>query len=70
MTLRTLRIDEPLFEWVLAHSGREYPAQAALREATRTHLQAGMQIVAGQGQLMALLVKLLGSWCWRRRCKR
>ena len=61
MTLRTLQIDEPLFEYVLAHSGREHPAQAALREATRTHPQAGMQIGADQGQLMALLVKLLGA---------
>ena len=61
MSLRTLQIDEPLFEYVLAHSVREHPAQAALREATRTHPQAGMQISADQGQFMDLLVKLLGA---------
>jgi len=32
-----------------------------LREATRTHPRAGMQIAPEQGQLMALLVKLLGA---------
>lgn len=48
-------------QYVLAHSAREHPAQVALREATRKHPHAGMQIGADQGQLMALLVKLLGA---------
>ena len=61
MSLRTLQIDDQLFQYVLAHSAREHPAQAALREATRTHRYAGMQIGADQGQLMALLIKLLGA---------
>jgi predicted O-methyltransferase YrrM len=61
MSLRTLQIDEPLFDYVLAHGAREHPAQAALREATRAHPHAGMQIGADQGQFMALLVKLLGA---------
>jgi len=61
MTLRTLQIDDHLFQYVLAHAAREHPAQAALREATRTHPHAGMQIGADQGQFMALLVKLLGA---------
>ena len=61
MSLRTLQIDEPLFDYLLAHSLREHPAQAALREATRTHRHAGMQISPDQGQFMALLVKLIGA---------
>ncbi|MFO1268960.1 MAG: SAM-dependent methyltransferase [Rubrivivax sp.] len=61
MTLRTLQVDEPLFRYLLEHSLREHPAQAALREATRTHPHAGMQISPDQGQFMALLVKLMGA---------
>ena len=61
MTLRTASIDDRLFDYVLAHSLREHPAQIALREATRTHARAGMQISSDQGQFMALLVRLLGA---------
>jgi predicted O-methyltransferase YrrM len=61
MALRTLPIDERLMQYVLDHGAREHPAQAALREATRQHPHAGMQIGADQGQLMAMLVKLLGA---------
>ena len=60
MTLRTLQIDERLFRYVLERA-REHPAQVALREATHSHPQAGMQIGADQGQLMALLVRLIGA---------
>ena len=61
MTLRTIQIDDHLFEYLLAQSLREVPAQAALREVTRTHPHAGMQISPDQGQFMALLVRLMGA---------
>ena len=61
MSRRTLNLDDRLYDYVLAHSLREHPAQAALREATRTHRYAGMQISPEQGQFMAMLVKLIGA---------
>ena len=61
MTGRFLSLDDNLSSYVLAHTGREHPAQAALREATRSHAYAGMQIAPDQAQLMALLVRLLGA---------
>jgi caffeoyl-CoA O-methyltransferase len=58
---RTLNLDDALYAYVLAHSLREHPAQAALREATRAHPNAAMQIGPEQGQFMALLVRLVGA---------
>ncbi len=61
MSRRTLPLDDALYDYLLAHSLREHPQLAALREATRTHPRASMQIAPEQGQLMALLVKLIGA---------
>lgn len=61
MTLRTVQVTETIYQYLLDTSVREHPAQAALREATRMHPNAGMQISPDQGQLMALLVKLIGA---------
>lgn len=63
MSRRTLTVDDALYRYLLEHSLREHPAQAALRAATATHPHAGMQISPEQGQFMALLVKLLGARC-------
>jgi predicted O-methyltransferase YrrM len=61
MTHRSLDVDDVLWKYLMDHSIREHPAQAALRAATASHPYAGMQISPDQGQFMALLVKLLGA---------
>ena len=61
MSRRTLNLDDRLYDYVLDASLREHPALAELREATRKHPHAGMQISPEQGQLLALLVKLIGA---------
>jgi predicted O-methyltransferase YrrM len=61
MSRHSLNIDDTLYDYLLAQSVREHPAQVALRAATAGHAHAGMQIGPEQGQLMALLVKLLGA---------
>ena len=61
MSRRTLNLDDSLYAYMLAHSLREHPAQVALREATRTWPRAGMQIAPEQGQLLTLLLRLIGA---------
>jgi predicted O-methyltransferase YrrM len=61
MADRSLNLDAELLDYLIAHSVREHPAQLALREATRTHPHAGMQIGPEQAQLMTLLVRLVGA---------
>jgi caffeoyl-CoA O-methyltransferase len=58
---RTLTVDDALHDYVIEHGVREHPELAALREATRDHPRAGMQISPEQGQLMQLLVQMLGA---------
>ncbi len=61
MSNRTLTLYDTLYRYLLSHGLREHPVQAKLREATRDHPRATMQISPEQGQFMALLVQLLGA---------
>ena len=61
MSSRTLNLTETIYQYLLNTSLREHPAQVALREATRTHPYATMQISPEQGQFMAMLVRLIGA---------
>jgi len=61
MSRRTLNLDDRLYQYVLDTSLREHFALAELRAATSEHPQADMQISPEQGQLLALLVKLIGA---------
>lgn len=61
MSRRTLTLDDALHDYVIEHGVREHPELAALREATRDHPRAGMQISPEQGQLIQLLVHMLGA---------
>jgi caffeoyl-CoA O-methyltransferase len=64
MSLRTSALPEDVYRYLLACSSREPPVLARLREATAPRPEAEMQIGPEQGQLMALLVRLIGA----RRC--
>jgi len=61
MAHRNTALDDTLRDYLVAHTAPEHPAQTGLREATRAHPHAGMQIGADQAQFLALLVKLLGA---------
>ncbi len=61
MSSRTLNLTDTIYQYLLNTSLREHPEQIALREATRTHPYATMQISPEQGQFMAMLVRLIGA---------
>ena len=64
MSVRTIDLDARLYDYLLAVSVREPRVLAELREETARLPSAGMQISPEQGQLLRLLVELLGA----RRC--
>jgi caffeoyl-CoA O-methyltransferase len=64
MSARTLNLDARLYDYLLAVSVREPRLLADLREETSRLPSAGMQISPEQGQLLRLLVELVGA----RRC--
>lgn len=64
MLKRTRLLDEDVYDYLLRASSREPEVLRRLREETAARPESAMQIGADQGQLMALLVKLLDA----RRC--
>jgi len=64
MARRTELIKQKVYDYALRASSREPDVLARLRKATASVPHNEMQIGADQGQLMALLVKLIGA----RRC--
>lgn len=61
MSNKTLTVTDQLHEYLLSVSVRETDILRQLREETAQHPMAQMQIAPEQGQLMALLVKLIGA---------
>jgi predicted O-methyltransferase YrrM len=61
MSIRTLRLDDRTYEYLLAHSLREDPRLARLRAETASHPRVNMQIAPEQGQFMQMLVRLTGA---------
>ena len=61
MTSKTLNLNDQLYDYLLSNSLRETAIQKELRQETSTHQWSNMQISPEQGQLLALLVKILGA---------
>lgn len=61
MSNKTLDLTNQLYDYLIAKSLREPDILAQLRAETAQHPMAQMQIAPEQGQLMALLVQLLGA---------
>ncbi len=61
MADRRLQITDEIHRYLVDHSVREPEVLARLRTTTAPLPQAGMQIGPEQGQLMALLAKLVGA---------
>ena len=61
MSSKYTRLDQPLYDYILASSLRESSALAQLRAETATLPMAVMQIAPEQGQFMAMLITLMGA---------
>ena len=61
MSIRTLPLDDRLYDYLLKHSLREPEPLAKLRAETASHPKVNMQIAPEQGQFMQMLVRLLGA---------
>ncbi|HKS58478.1 MAG TPA: class I SAM-dependent methyltransferase [Steroidobacteraceae bacterium] len=61
MANRSLQMTDELYRYLVEHSVREPEVLARLRAATASLPQAQMQIGPDQGQLMALLARLIGA---------
>lgn len=61
MSSRTLELNDRLYEYLLAHTLREPPLMTRLRAETAKMTYGRMQISPEQGQLMALLIEMIGA---------
>ncbi|MGV0024916.1 O-methyltransferase [Phormidesmis priestleyi] len=61
MYKKSFGLGEQLYQYVVANSLREPEILTQLRHETANHPQARMQISPEQGQLMALLIQLMGA---------
>jgi caffeoyl-CoA O-methyltransferase len=61
VSLRSIGLDEKLYEYLLDVSLREPEVLRRLREETAERDNASMQIAPEQGQFMALVVRLIGA---------
>jgi predicted O-methyltransferase YrrM len=61
MNNRNVKLDDRLYDYLQQHSVREHPVLRELREATAGMKHAGMQISPEQGQLMALLARMVAA---------
>jgi len=61
MSNRSIGLDSTLYAYYLDHAVREHPLLIELREKTAKHTMARMQIAPEQGQLMQLLLRLMGA---------
>ncbi|MEM8804606.1 MAG: class I SAM-dependent methyltransferase [Cyanobacteria bacterium P01_G01_bin.38] len=61
MSTRNLPLDNRLYQYLRSVSVREVDVLRQLRQETASHPMAVMQISPEQGQLMALLVQLMGA---------
>src|ERR1044072_9136180 len=61
MANRRLDVTDDIYRYLIDHSVREPDVLARLRAATVSLPQAQMQIGPDQGQLMALLARLIGA---------
>lgn len=59
--MKTIKLTDELYDYVVRHSPDPHPVLAALRAETARLPGAGMQIAPDQGTLMHLLVKLIGA---------
>jgi predicted O-methyltransferase YrrM len=61
MSNQSIGLSDPLYQYLLANSVREPEVLAKLRAETAKHPLVNMQISPEQGQLMGLLVQLIGA---------
>lgn len=61
MFKNSLGLPDTLYDYILSNSLKEANILTALREETAHHKQARMQISPEQGQLMSLLIHLMGA---------